>query len=51
MAAVLLNVLQLHCFEAISALLKGSVIYTKLLEYLTQDEAESIGEDAICRIL
>ena len=50
-AAVLLNVLQLHCFSAISSLLKGSAIYSKMLEYLTKEEAESIGEDAICRIL
>lgn len=50
-ASVLLNILQLHCFEAISTLLKGSGIYKKLLEYLTNEEAESIGEEAICRIL
>jgi hypothetical protein len=38
-AAVLLNVLQLHCFSTISSLLKGSAIYSKLLEYLTKEEA------------
>jgi hypothetical protein len=50
-AAIMQNILKMHCFDAITTLLQASSIYRKLLEYLTSEEAESIGEEAICRIL